>query len=285
MREQDKLLLTKELFAPIVRKFDREKIITYHVDDIWSADLIDKSNISKYNKGYKFILTVIDIFSKYAWAIALKNKNANTVTEAFSSILEKSQRKPGKLWTDKGKEFYNNTFLTFLHKNNIEIYSTESELKAVFIERFSRTLQDKLKIPMYIKSDANWVSILDDIVDKYNNTVHSTTKMTPLEGTNPKNRIVINRGPKVLKQSVKFKIGDYVRIPDKKKIFTKGYMENWGWELFKIHKILPGNVPTYIIEDEKGEVVTGKFYAEELLKSNFDFQRNRKVLRTMNIEI
>ncbi len=112
--------------------------------------------------------------------------------------------------------------------------------------------------------------------------------MTRLEGTNPKNQITINtrtRATKKKDETVKYKIGDYVRIPDKKKIFTKGYMENWGWELFKIHKILPGNVPTYIIEDEKGEVIKGKFYTEELLKSIFDFQRNRKVLKAMNIEI
>ena len=132
-------ILAKEVFSPQTRKFNRIKIVPLYKDETWSADLIDKSALSKYNKNYKFILTVIDIFTKYAWAIPLKDKSGTSVTNAFKTIVqspyERSSivRTPERLWVDRGKEFYNKTFLSYLKQNGTKIYSTNSDLKAVFV--------------------------------------------------------------------------------------------------------------------------------------------------------
>ena len=168
------------------KKFKREKIIPKHIDDCWSIDLIDVNNASKYNKGFKFILSCIDNFSKYSWAIPLKNKSSISVTEAFKSILS-SGRKPRRVWCDQGKEFFNKDFIIFPKSNDIELYHTYSELKAFFVERFNRTLRDLLKVPVFVEGKADWLSIISSTIEKYNNRKHSTKKMTPVEGSKKMN--------------------------------------------------------------------------------------------------
>ena len=154
--------ITKEIFSPIKKNFERIKIVTHYKDECWSIDLIDRTSLSVYNKGYKFILTCIDNHTKYAWAVGLKNKQGKTISDAFKDIILKSKRKPDRVWSDRGKEFYNKTFLDYLKQNQIEIYSTHSDLKAVFIERFNRTLMDLIKEPMYIEGKANWINHLQN---------------------------------------------------------------------------------------------------------------------------
>ena len=115
-KQQQQQLLAKEVFSPQITKFKRQRIIPLYKDETWSADLIDKSSLSKYNNNYKFILTVIDIFTKYAWAIPLKNKSGLSITNGFKIVLSEhpqggsEPRKPEKLWVDRGSEFYNKTF-------------------------------------------------------------------------------------------------------------------------------------------------------------------------------
>ena len=163
-------LLAKEVFSPQITKFRRERIIPLYKDETWSADLIDKSSLSKYNNNYKFILTVIDIFTKYAWAIQLKNKSGLSLANGFKIVLSESpqggseHRKPGKLWVDRGSEFYNKTFKSLLKEYETKLYSTYSNLKAVFIERFDRTLLHIINKTMFINGDGNWVNILNDAV-------------------------------------------------------------------------------------------------------------------------
>ena len=111
--EKQQQQLAKEVFSPQITKFKRQRIIPLYKDETWSADLIDKSSLSKYNKNYKFILTVIDIFTKYAWAIPLKNKSGLSITNGFKTILSEG-RKPEKFWVDRGSEFYNKTFKSLL---------------------------------------------------------------------------------------------------------------------------------------------------------------------------
>ena len=280
----EQLKITSEIFSPIKKSFPRLKIVPKYIDEIWSIDLIDKSKLSKYNEGNNFILTVIDNFSKYAWAIPIKNKSGKAITEAFAALL--LGRKPNKIWADQGKEFYNKDFKQLLSKHNIEMYSTYSELKAVFVERFNRTLQDKLKGPMFINNDANWLNILDDIIDTYNNTIHSSTKMTPIQASKKANsnkvlwQFVDKRQ---LKPENKLNPGDFVRIRDKKHIFSKGYQTNWGWELFNVAHVSVSQPTTYLIKDENGEEIMGKHYRSELLKSSFNFKNNRSILKSLNI--
>ena len=137
--------------------------------------------VSKFNKGIRFLLCVIDIYSKYAWVVPLKDKKGVTIVNAFPKILVDSKRKPNKIWVDKGREFYNKSIKSWLEKNNIEMYSTDNEEKSVLAERFIRTL--KTKTYKYITSVSKNVYIdkLDDIVDEYNNTYHGTIKMKPVD--------------------------------------------------------------------------------------------------------
>ena len=195
--EKQQQQLAKEVFSPRITKFRRERLIPLYIDETWTADLIDKSSLSKYNNNYKFILTVIDIFTKYAWAIPLKNKSGLSITNGSKIVLSEhpqdgsEPRKPEKLWVDRGSEFYNKTFKSLLKEygngkaaSGIELYSTYRDLKAVFIERFNRTLLHIMKKPMFINGDGNWVNILNDAVVTYNNNIHSTINMTPVDASN-----------------------------------------------------------------------------------------------------
>ena len=283
----EKKEIAKEMFSPVIKKFDRIKIIPHYKDECWSIDLIDRSSLSKYDKNYKFIFTIIDNHTKYAWAIPLKDKSGKSTTTAFESLIEKTKRKPDKIWSDRGKEFYNKTFLDFLKQNEIQIYSTNSVLKAVFVERFNRTLLDLIKKPMYIEGKACWLNHLDTAMEKYNNRVHGTTKMTPFEmSTNQK--LIPNNTEGALRNNFKnkqpnFQVGDYVRVPDKRNLYSKGYTTNWNRELFKIHKNNNTNPVTYSLVDENNEQIEGKFYEQELLRSVFNFESNNKTLESMNI--
>ena len=224
--------MAKEIFSPVIKKFQRIQIQTHYKDECWSIDLIDRSSLSKYNKNYKFVFTIIDNHTKYAWAIPLKDKTGKSTTAAFKNLLETSKSKPQKVWSDRGKEFYNTTFLHYLKEQNIQIYSTNSDLKAVFVERFNRTLLDLIKEPMYIEGKGNWLNHLDAALQKYNTRVQGTTKMTPFEAGNNKliPSININNNNKIPRDSyhsfardsyhsfAKFHVGDYVRTPDKRNI-------------------------------------------------------------------
>ena len=288
--ELRKTEITKEIFSPVIKKFQRIQIQTHYKDECWSIDLIDRSNLSKYNKNYKFIFTIIDNHTKYAWAIPLKDKSGKSTTTALKSLIEKEKRKPHKIWSDRGKEFYNTTFLHYLKEQNIQIYSTNSDLKAVFVERFNRTLLDLIKEPMYIEGKGNWLNHLDAALDKYNNRVHGTTKMTPFEMSF--NTLIRAASPNLIPKNdnnnhnnklPKFQVGDFVRVPDKRNIYSKGYTTNWNRELFKIHSINKTNPVTYTLNDENGEIIQGKYYEQELLRSIFDFDSNNKTLKSMNI--
>ena len=284
--------IVKEIFSPVIKKFQRIQIQTHYKDECWSIDLIDRSSLSKYNKNYKFIFTIIDNHTKYAWAIPLKDKSGKSTTTAIKNLIEKEKRKPHKIWSDRGKEFYNTTFLHYLKEQNIQIYSTHSDLKAVFVERFNRTLLDLIKEPMYIEGKGSWLNHLDAALQKYNKRVHGTTKMTPFEASNnsllPSNNNNNNKVPRDSYRSfaqsfAKFQVGDYVRVPDKRNIYSKGYTTNWNRELFKIHSINKTNPVTYTLNDENGEIIQGKYYEQELLRSIFDFDSNNKTLESMNI--
>ena len=210
--------IAKEIFSPVIKKFQRIQIQTHYKDECWSIDLIDRSSLAKYNKNYKFIFTIIDNHTKYAWAIPLKDKSGKSTTTALKSLIEKTKRKPDKVWSDRGKEFYNKTFLDFLKEQNIHTYSTNSDLKAVFVKRFNRTLLDLIKEPMYIEGKACWLNHSNTAMEKYNNRVLTTTRMTPFEANNQP--IVPPTFVNKPKQP-KFQVGDYVRVPDKRKLYSK----------------------------------------------------------------
>ena len=151
----------------------------------------------------------------------------------------------------------------------------------MFIERFNRTLLHIINKPMFINGDGNWVNILNDAVVTYNNNIHSTINMTPVDASNNPDKVKYSFIYRNIKP--KLKVGDYVRNAVKRNIFSKGYTFNWNRELFKVNEILKTQPPTYKIEDMNGEIIKCKYYEQELLKSEFDFESNNKVLDSLGI--
>ena len=168
--------LAEELHKPIIRKFKKRKVYSAFKDNIWAADLANMQLISKFNKGFRFLLCVIDIYSKYAWVVPLKDKKGVSIVNAFQSILKKSNRKPNKIWVDKGSEFYNRLMKLWLEENEIEMYSTHNEGKSVVAERFIRTIKNEIYKYVTSISKNVYIEKLDDIVEEYNNTKHRTIK-------------------------------------------------------------------------------------------------------------
>ena len=198
---------------------------------------------------------MIDIFSKYAWVIPLKDKGISTVN-TFQKILNDSKRKPIKIWVDKRSEFYNNSFTKWLQDNAIVMYSTNNERKSVIAERFIRTLKTKIYKYMTSISRNVYIDKLDDIVKEYNNTYHTSIKMKSVD---VKDNTYIDFKKEINNKDPKFKVGDQVRISKYKNIFARGYMPNWSEEIFAIKKI-NNTVPwTYVINDLNGEEVIGTF--------------------------
>ena len=165
--------------------------------------------LSRYNKGIRFLLCVLDIFSKYAWVVPLKDKKGVRIATAFQSILKQSNRKPNKIWSEKSSEFYNASFKKWLQDNDIVMYSTHNEGKSVVAERFIRTLKSKTYKFMTSISKNVYIEKLDDIVDEYNNAYHTTIEMKPID---VKDNTYINTDKEINNKDPKFKVGDHGKI-------------------------------------------------------------------------
>ena len=232
--------------------------------------------MSKYNKGVKYLLCAIDLFSKYAWVILIKDKKGTSIVNAFKKIISEGQRKPNKIWADQGSEFYNQPCKDFLKINNIEMYSTYNEGKSAVAERFIRTLKNKIFKHMTTISKNVYIDVLNDIVNRYNNTVHKTVKMKPIDVRNDSyaeyNEDFNKKGPQ-------FKVNDHVRISKYKNIFAEGYVPNWSEEVFIVNKIKITVPWTYTINDLNGEKVIGTFYEKESQKTNQKKFRIEEILK------
>ena len=274
--DNDNLELADELHKPIIRKFNKRKVYSSFKDNIWSVDLANMQLLSKCNKRIKYHLFVINLFSKYAFVVPLKDKKGVSIVNAFQSILDKSGRKPNKIWIDQGSELYNHNFKKWLVSNDISMYLAYNEGKSVVAERFIRTLKNNLYKHMTAVSKNVYYDVLDDIVKKYNNTWHSTIKMKPKDvGDYNFTKYVEESNEK----DPKFKAGDCVRISKYKNVFAKGYLPNWSEEVFVVNKI-KNTVPwTYEINDLNGEKIIGSFYEKELQKTDQKEFRIEKVIR------
>ena len=228
------LQLAKELHKPVIKKIWKTKVYSRFKDNVWGADLADMQLISKFNKWFRFLLCVIDICSKYAWVVPLKDKKGITIVNAFQKILKESDGRPNKIWVDKGSEFHNNSFKKWLKDNDIEMYSIHNEGKSVIAERFIRTLKNKIYKYMIEISKNVYIDKLYDIVNEYNNTYHKAIKMKSIE---VKDNTYIDFEKEVNDKDTNFKVGDFVRICKYKNIFAKGYMPNWPEEVFISSKL------------------------------------------------
>ena len=218
--------LADELHKPIKRNFTRRRVIVNHIDEIWAADLAEIQQFSKWNKGYRYLLMVIDVFSKYGWIVPLKDKKGETVMIAFQTIF-KEGRIPKYIWVDKGKGFYNKHLKDLLEKQNITLYSTENEKKSSVVERWNRTIKNKMWKQFTVQGNTQYIGILPKILKEYNNTKHSSIKMSPVEASRKSNEGVVYFNlcgdMQQLTSKAKFKVGDKVRISKyKRKVFDKG---------------------------------------------------------------
>ena len=249
------------------KRYPTRKYIVHDIDEQWQADLADVALIAKQNDGYRFILTVIDIFTRYAWARPLRTKTGKEVAEAFKDIFQEG-RIPKRIQTDQGKEFENRHVLALFHKHNIELFSVKSAYKAAIVERFNRTLKHKLWRYFTMSTKQNWTRVLQDTVYSYNHSIHRTLGCKPVDVT-PANVGEIRE--KVFKKQPSnesksdIKVGDKVRISKVKSIFAKGYLPNWTEEIFTVDSINRKTSPiSYKLKDYHGEVIEGSFYRQEI---------------------
>ena len=236
--------------APM-RNYPTNKTMIKSIDDTWSSDLLDMNDYGiKNNKGYRYILVVIDNFSKFGWTIPLKNKYAQSITDAFSQIIKTSRRKSNLLETDDGKEFVNKIFNEFLNNNKIKRYSRYTDKGAVFAERFNKTIRNLLKKPVIEKGRADWVSEFLTVIKQYNNTFHHSIKMTPIQASKKSNEKIVYRNLKDNREAhkPKFKIGQLVRTADIKKVFSKGDSTNYSYQLYTITGVIHNTIPSYRID-------------------------------------
>ena len=209
-RDLIKIFIDEIYSKPPMRNYPTNKTIIKSIDDSWSTDLLDMNEYGvKNNKSYRYILVVVNIFSKFGWTIPLKNKYAQSITDAFSRIIKTSRCKPNLLKTNDGKENANTIFNVFLNNHSIKRYSRNTALGAVFAERFNRTIRNLLKKPVFLKGNADWLSELPSVIKQYSNTIDSSTKMTPIQASKKsKEKLVYsNLQDRRVRQTPKFKIG------------------------------------------------------------------------------
>ncbi len=246
-------------------KFRRRRTFAKGINDLWQADLADLSLLSNENDSYRYLLTCIDVFSKYARVIPLKNKSGKTLTAAFEKMIEHQQCK--LLQTDKGTEFLNDSFQKLLKDRNIRHYTSENDdIKASVVERFNRTLKSAMWRYLTHTSSGRYIDVLPQLVSSYNDTFHSSIKMTPSEVNVHNEPLVRRRLFPVKNIFIKFRynVGQTVRMRQTKRVFKKGYEPSWTEEIFTIASLYPSDPPTYILKDLAGEEIKGKFYEQEI---------------------
>ena len=278
-------ILSHELHKPKRVNFERRRVISNHIDHIWGINLITMMKYSKQNNNYKYILTVIDFFSKHSWCYPLKNKNYNEIINSLKDIFKKSKRKPKMIQSDEGTEFTNKQVQKFFNDNNIKWYHTYNrDIKCSICERFNRTILNKIYKNFTLNNNTIWIKDLNKLVKEYNNSYHRTIKMKPVDASKKSNENIVrkNYNFEIITNKKKFKIGDKVRVSLLKNTFEKGYTSNWSEQIYVIYDIKSSNVHYYYLKDLNGEKLNGIFYQEELLKTNMkenDFYVIEKIIK------
>jgi len=244
------------------------------------GDLIELGDLSSWNDGYNYIFIVIDTFSKYVWTRPLKTKQSDKVAEALMDMKDLSSI---LLYTDAGKEFTGSPFQSALKRKHIKHrICHNNDFHCPFVERVIRTVKEKLFQAMTSRRTRRWIGLLPGIVETYNNSIHSTVKMKPVEAHDDKNNLHVYKNTLArypLKHvgghkppKYKFKRGDLVRIyKSQDSLRRKGYLPRFTWEIFRVRKIANDRsldtfaVPAYVLEDLHGEVIENAlFYEDEM---------------------
>ena len=275
---------TYALHKPARKNFTRQRVMVAGIDEQWQADLVDIPQFVKQNDGYRYLLTVIDVFSKYAWVVLLRSKHGNVVRDALSAIFDEG-RVPKKLQTDDGTEFYNKWVKALLQKHGIILFSTHNnETKASVVERFNRTLKTDMWRYFTANNTYRYTDIVQDLVYSYNNRLHSSIKMIPAKvKTNDVVKIrkrLYGTKLRVKPRSPRLKIGDTVLISKSKRLFEKGYLPNWTYEQFTVAERLITRPARYRLKDYNGDDIDGTFYGAELQKTTKrDTYKIEKIIR------
>ena len=268
VNNKENIQLADKLQKPIIRKFKKRKVYSGFKDNIWGVDLADMQLLSKFNKWFRFLLCVIDIYSRYAWVIPLKDKKGESIVTGFQKILKDSNRKPNKIWVDKRGKFYNNSFKQGLKDNDIEMYSTKNKGKSVLPERFIRTLKTKIYKYMTSISTNLYIDKLDDIVKECNNKYHASIKMKPAD---VKDSTYIGFKKEINDKDPKFKMGDNVRISKCKNILLKD-IYRIGQKIFLLLVKLKILYHGHVINDLNSEEIIVLF-----MKKNYRLQINKNL--------
>ncbi|GFR32984.1 uncharacterized transposon-derived protein F54H12.3 [Trichonephila clavata] len=219
-------------------KFLRRATLSYGINELWQCDLVDLKHLGKHNNGFRYLLTVIEVFSKYARVSALKMKTAEAVKNAFENLFQ--QAKPKNIQTDKGSEFYNSQLKSLFQRHSINHYSAEGDHKASVVERFNRTLKNKMFRVFTYRNSYKYVDILHLLVKSYNDTEHRSIGMAPSQVTREVEPQIfkklygfLEKNPKVILNK-----GDLVRISKANKTFRRGYLPGWSDEVFRVTKYI-----------------------------------------------
>ena len=279
-----------QLHKPSRKSFPRRSIIVHGIDHLWQLDLSDVSSLKKYNGGNRFLLFAIDGFSKHAWVQPLKDKTGSVLTEAMKRIFETSGRTPLHIQTDKGGEFVNRPFKELLKSKNVNFYTSQNEeTKAAFVERLQRTFKTKMFRYFTDRNTLRYTDVLQDLMQSYNNTTHSSIGKKPAEVSRDNEAEVraklaeIWKRPPPKESKSSPQVGDHVRLSIARHPFRKGYLPQWTEEIFTVHKVLKTKPTTYRLADLQGEVIEGTFYVQELQKvpkKSDRVYRVEKILKT-----
>lgn len=271
LRTQD----TYTLHRPVRKRFPRNPYIVFQPFELWQADLNDMRGLSKYNDGYNYLLTVIDVFSKRLYVRALKKKDGDEVSNAFKDIFSETTKTPRCLQTDKGTEFTGSKTKQLFKRHGIKYVTTQNpDVKAAVVERVNRTLKTRMWRYLTYKNTYRYIDVLDKLVYAYNNSTHKSlgNGIRPVDVDVKNKRILYSVWRKMYgkmprRVKPKLSVGDTVRIAKEKGTFAKGYETNWSKELFvvrRVNTLMP--LPLYKIVDLKDEEVSGQFYEHELQK-------------------
>jgi hypothetical protein len=266
----DKRILASELHKPSRVHYQRRSFIMKGIDDTWQIDLVEMHKYARENKGFNYILTGIDVFSKFGFAVPVKNKTGKDVTAAFKKVLLDMKRTPKNIHSDLGKEFYNSTFQDLMKKYSINHYSTFSNQKSFFCERLNRTLKEIMYREFTVQGSYKWLNLLSRVVQFYNNRKHRTIGMKPADVQKKDEKYLLDnvyKTEKRYRKMPKFRVGDSVRVSKQKTVFTKGYTQSWSNEVFTIRKVQNTIPPTYLLNDYQKQPILGGFYEPELQKS------------------
>jgi len=277
---------TYTVHKPVRRNYPRIKTYVSGIDKQWQADLADVKSLAHFNGGTTFLLTVIDVFSKFAWVVPVKSKSASVMLAAFKSLFESAHpRKPERIQTDKGKEFFNKLVQDFLKSQNVKHFASHSDQKASVAERFNRTIKTRIWHYLTYKNTKRYIDVLQQLVNSYNKSFHRSIGMAPI-AVSKKNenevwvKLFGDGGSSVSKH--KLKEGDKVRVTMKKGDFDKGYIPNWSLDHLVVSNSRNESRPVYKLRRKNGEQVDALFYPEEIQKISKNTFLVEKVIQKKN---